>query len=68
MKRNPGGLTGYTSSNTSNGGAAPKPKAGAKTVRIKIPMANRVRTNFFRHARRLKEQVLKKLLGADPHG
>ena len=50
------------------GSAAPRPKAGAKTVRIKIPMANRVRTDFFRHARRLKEQVLKKLLGTDPHG
>ncbi|MDR3620371.1 MAG: DUF4365 domain-containing protein [Paludisphaera borealis] len=50
------------------GNTAPKPKTNAKTIRIKIPMANRVRTSFFRHARRLKEQVLKKLLGADPHG
>jgi Domain of unknown function (DUF4365) len=46
---------------------APKPKAKAKTVRIKIPMVNRVRKNFFRHARHLKEQILNKLMGADPH-
>ena len=51
-----------------NSGAIGKPKAGAKTIRVKIPMANKVRTDFFRHARRLKEQVVVKLLGADPHG
>jgi hypothetical protein len=47
---------------------APRPRAGAKTVRIRIPIAHRVRTAFFRHARRLKEQRLKQWVGADPHG
>ncbi len=50
------------------GGTAPKPKPAAKSVGIKIPKTNKVRTDFFRHARRLKEEVLKRLLGADPHG
>ena len=50
------------------GDSPPKPRANAKTIRIKIPKANKIRTSFFRHARRLKDEVLKKLLGADPHG
>jgi hypothetical protein len=44
-----------------------KPRAGAKTVRVKIPRGNRVRTNFFRHARRLKERVFAKLVGLNAH-
>jgi hypothetical protein len=48
--------------------AAPRPKTGSRTIRIRVPMVNKVRTDFFRHARRLKEQVLDRLLGADPHG
>jgi len=49
------------------GSSRPKPKSTAKTVRIKIPIANKVRTRFFRHARRLKDEALRKILGADPH-
>lgn len=45
-----------------------KPKAGAESVRVKVPLANRVRTDFFRHARRIKLDVMSKILGADPHG
>ncbi len=47
---------------------APKPRANAKTVRIKIPKINKVRTAFFRHARRLKAEALKAILGAKPYG
>ena len=50
------------------GTGAPRPRAGATTVRIKIPMANKVRTDFFRHARRLNKRVLQKLSGVDLHG
>jgi Domain of unknown function (DUF4365) len=49
-------------------GNARKPKKNAKTVRVKVPRANRVRTSFFRHARHLKEQVIAKLGGVDLHG
>jgi Domain of unknown function (DUF4365) len=47
---------------------APKPKKDAKTICVKIPRVNRVKTSFFRHARHLKEQVLAKLGGVDLHG
>lgn len=51
------------------GGAdAPKPRADAKTVRIKIPKINKVRTAFFRHARKLKAEALAVILGAKPYG
>ncbi len=46
---------------------APKLKKDAKTIRVKIPRVNRVKTSFFRHARHLKEQVLAKLSGVDLH-
>jgi Domain of unknown function (DUF4365) len=49
-------------------GIVRKPKKNAKTVRVKIPTANRVKTSFFRHARHLKEQVMSKLGGVDLHG
>jgi len=49
-------------------GNAPKPKDDAKTIRLRIPLMNRVRTSFFRHARHLKAEVLKKLEGVDLHG
>jgi hypothetical protein len=49
-------------------GDVPKPKGNAKTIRLLIPMANKVRTSFFRHARHLKAEVLKKLEGVDLHG
>ena len=47
---------------------APKPRVNAKTVRIKVPKVNKVRTAFFRHARRLKSEALKVMLGAKPYG
>jgi hypothetical protein len=47
---------------------APKPKVNAKTVRNKVPKVNKVRTAFFRHARRLKSDALKVMLGAKPYG
>lgn len=47
---------------------ARKPRKHAKTIRIKVPRANRVRTSFFRHARHLKEQVIARLGGVDLHG
>jgi hypothetical protein len=50
------------------GPGAPKPRAHAKTVRIKVPKVNKVRTAFFRHARRLKSEALKAMLGAKPYG
>jgi len=50
------------------GAGAPKPRANAKTVRIKVPRTNKVRTAFFRHARRLKAEALKIILEAKPYG
>jgi hypothetical protein len=50
------------------GSGAPKPKSYAKTVRIKVPKVNKVRTAFFRHARRLKAEALRAILGAKPYG
>ncbi len=47
---------------------ARKPKTGARGIRVKIPKFNRVRTDFFIHAHRLKQQTLTRLLGADLHG
>ncbi len=49
------------------GDSSPKPKPNARSIRVKVPMANKVRTNFLRHARRLKDDVLRKILGANPH-
>jgi hypothetical protein len=48
--------------------ASHKPKKGARTFRVKIPKINRVRTNFFRHARHLKSRVFDKLIGVELHG
>jgi hypothetical protein len=48
--------------------AAPKPRKHAKTVRIRVPKVNKVRTAFFRHARRLKLEALRVILGAKPYG
>ena len=45
-----------------------KPRPNARTIRLRIPKANRVRTSFFRHARRLKAEVLKRLEGIELHG
>jgi len=50
------------------GPGAPKPRKNAKTVRIKVPMVNKVRSAFFRHARRLKAAALQAILGAKPYG
>ena len=50
------------------GPGAPDPMRNAKTVRIKVPKVNKVRTAFFRHARRLKAEALKAILGANPYG
>lgn len=50
------------------GPGAPKPRANAKTVRVKVPKINKVRTAFFRHARGLKAEALKLMLGAKPYG
>ena len=51
-----------------SGSGAPRPRANAKSVRIKIPKINKVRTAFFRHARRLKAGALSVILGAKPYG
>ena len=47
---------------------APKPRVNAQTVRIRVPKVNKVRTAFFRHARRLKSEATKVMLGAKPYG
>ncbi len=46
---------------------APKPKKGAKTIRVRVPKANRVKTSFFRHARHLKQNVHAKVNGSQAH-
>lgn len=44
------------------------PEPGAKTIRIFVPKLNKVRTAFFRHARRLKAKVFQDIRGGDLHG
>ncbi|QEH35389.1 hypothetical protein OJF2_39410 [Aquisphaera giovannonii] len=41
----------------------PKPKKGARTIRVRVPKGNRVKTSFFRHARHLKQKVHAELGG-----
>ena len=48
-------------------GNAPKPRANAKTLRIRIPQSNRVRTGFLRHARNRKADILGQLTGIIKH-
>jgi len=47
--------------------SAARPRPGARSVRIAVPAGNRVSTAFFRHARRLKQQAIRRM-GADHHG
>ena len=40
---------------------APKPRANANTVRVRVSMDNKVRTSLFKHARNLKNDILSKI-------
>jgi len=50
------------------GPKTPRPRANARTIRVRVPKANRVKTDFVRHARNRKAEILKQLGEFIKHG